>query len=42
LGGFYLIEADDLDQAVSIAARIPASETGSVELRPVWDFSQAG
>jgi hypothetical protein len=41
LGGFYLIEADDLDQAISIAARIPASETGSVELRPVWDFSQA-
>jgi hypothetical protein len=42
LGGFYLIEAEDLDQAVSIAARIPASETGSIELRPVWDFSQAG
>ena len=42
LGGFYLIEADDLDQAISIAARIPASESGSVELRPVWDFSQAG
>ncbi len=40
LGGFYLIEADDLDQAISIAARIPAAESGSVELRPVWDFSQ--
>ncbi len=39
LGGFYLVEATDLDHAVSIAARIPAAETGSVEVRPVWDFS---
>ena len=42
LGGFYLIDVEDLDQAISIAARIPASESGSVELRPVWDFTQAG
>lgn len=41
LGGFYLIEAKDLDHAVSIAARIPGAETGSVEVRPIWDFSQA-
>jgi hypothetical protein len=40
LGGFYLIEAEDLDQAIAIAAKIPAVEHGSVELRPVWDFSQ--
>jgi len=35
-GGFYLIEADDLDQATEIAARIPAARIGgSVEIRPV-------
>jgi hypothetical protein len=35
-GGFYLLEADDLDQATEIAARIPAIRLGgSVEIRPV-------
>ena len=33
--GFYLVEADDLDQATEIAARIPAVRHGSVEIRPV-------
>jgi hypothetical protein len=34
--GFYLIEADDLDQATELAARIPAARIGgSVEIRPV-------
>ena len=37
-GGFYLIEADDLDEATEIAARIPAARIGgSVEIRPVID-----
>jgi hypothetical protein len=35
LGGFYIIEAKDLDEAVGIAARLPAAKTGSVEVRPV-------
>jgi hypothetical protein len=36
LGGFYLIEADNLDEALAWAARIPAARlTGSVEVRPV-------
>jgi hypothetical protein len=35
-GGFYLLEADDLDQATEIAARIPAARLGgSIEIRPV-------
>jgi hypothetical protein len=41
LGGFYLIEAGDLDDAISVAARIPSARYGSVEVRPVVDFSQA-
>jgi hypothetical protein len=35
LGGFYLFEADDLDAAIEIAARIPGARTGAVEIRPV-------
>jgi hypothetical protein len=35
LGGFYLIEAKDLDEAVGIAARIPGAKTGCVEVRPI-------
>jgi hypothetical protein len=35
LGGFYLIEAKDLDEAIAIAARIPAAGYGCVEVRPV-------
>jgi hypothetical protein len=35
LGGYYLIEAKDLDEATKIAARIPGARTGSIEVRPV-------
>ena len=40
LGGFYLIEARDLDEALKVAAKIPSVRTGSIEVRPVVDFSQ--
>jgi hypothetical protein len=35
LGGFYLVEAKDLDEAVGIAARIPGARYGSIEVRPI-------
>jgi hypothetical protein len=35
LGGFYLIEAKDLDEATAIAARIPSARFGCVEVRPI-------
>jgi hypothetical protein len=38
LGGFYLIEASDLDQAIGIAARIPVASIGTVEIRPVMEI----
>ncbi|HKY36541.1 MAG TPA: YciI family protein [Polyangiaceae bacterium] len=38
LGGFYIIEAKDLDEAVSIAARLPSAKTGSVEVRPIMSM----
>lgn len=36
LGGFYFIEAKDLDEAVAYAARLPAARSGSVEVRPIF------
>jgi hypothetical protein len=35
LGGYYLIEAKDLDEAIGIAARIPGAKRGSIEVRPI-------
>ncbi|HKD80320.1 MAG TPA: YciI family protein [Candidatus Angelobacter sp.] len=35
LGGYFLVEAKDLDDAIAIAARIPSATTGSIEVRPV-------
>ena len=40
LGGYYLIEADDLDAAISWAARCPGAAHGIVEVRPVWEIPQ--
>ena len=39
LGGFYLIDAKDLNDAIQVAARIPSARLGSIEVRPVVDFS---
>jgi hypothetical protein len=36
LGGYYLVEAKNLDEAIAIAARIPGAKHGSIEVRPVW------
>jgi hypothetical protein len=41
LGGFYLIDARDMDEAVQLAAKIPSACTGCIEVRPVVDFSQS-
>jgi hypothetical protein len=38
LGGFYLIEARDLNEAIQVAAKIPSVRVGSIEVRPVVDF----
>jgi hypothetical protein len=42
LGGFYLIEAPDLDAALALAEQCPGIRFGSIEVRPVVDYSQAG
>jgi len=38
LGGFYMIDVPDLDTALSWAARCPAAEYGTMEVRPIWEM----
>jgi hypothetical protein len=42
LGGYYLVDCSDLDEAIGWAARIPGAQNGSVEVRPVMDYGDAG
>jgi hypothetical protein len=39
LGGFYLVEAADLDEVIGYAAMIPGARHGSIEIRPVFDYA---
>ena len=39
LGGYYLLNCKDLDEAIAWAARIPAATDGSIEIRPIMEFS---
>jgi hypothetical protein len=39
LGGYYLIEAKDLDDAIRVAARIPSAKHGSIEIRPIMNYA---
>jgi hypothetical protein len=38
LGGFYMIDARDLNEAIQVASRIPSAKTGSIEVRPIMVF----
>jgi hypothetical protein len=38
LGGYYVVEAKDLDEAIEWAAKIPGARAGSIEIRPLVDF----
>jgi len=39
LGGYYLIDANDLDEAMSIAERVPVAKVGTIEIRPVLEIT---
>ena len=41
LGGYYLIDAKNLDEATAIAAKIPGARYGCVEVRPIWAMGEA-
>jgi len=38
LGGYYLMDCKDLDEAIALAAKIPAAADGSIEIRPIMEF----
>jgi hypothetical protein len=38
LGGYYVVDCKDLDEAIEVAALIPGARTGSVEVRPIWEM----
>jgi hypothetical protein len=40
LGGYFLVEAHNLDEAIAMAERIPAARTGSIEVRPIQPLAQ--
>jgi hypothetical protein len=42
LGGYYILECDDLDEALRQAARVPLARYGSVEIRPIVDLRAGG
>jgi hypothetical protein len=41
LGGYYLLDCKNLDEAIQWAAKIPNAKDGAIEVRPIMDFSQA-
>ena len=41
-GGFYLIEATNLDEAIKWAAKIPGAQRGTIEVRPIWEIPGSG
>lgn len=41
LGGFYILDCENLDQAIEWAAKCPGARVGSIELRPVMEFDSA-
>ena len=38
MGGYYVVDCKDLDEAIEIAARIPGARIGSIEVRPIWEL----
>ena len=38
LGGYYVVDCKDLDEAIEVAARIPGARVGSIEVRPIWEM----
>jgi hypothetical protein len=38
IGGYYVVDAKDLDEAIEIAAKIPGARIGTIEVRPIWDM----
>lgn len=40
LGGYYMLDCENLDQAIAYAAKIPGAKDGCIEIRPIWEFEE--
>ena len=38
VGGYFMIDCKDLDEAIEVAAKIPGARSGSIEVRPIWEM----
>jgi hypothetical protein len=38
IGGYFIVDCKDLDEAIEIAAKIPGAAHGSIEVRPIWEM----
>ena len=38
IGGYFVVECKDLDEAIEVAAKIPGARFGTIEVRPIWDM----
>jgi hypothetical protein len=38
MGGYYMVDCKDLDEAIEVAAKIPTAGRGSIEVRPIWEL----
>ena len=38
IGGFYLVDCKDLDEAIEVASKIPGAHVGTIEVRPIWEM----
>ena len=38
IGGFYLVDCKDLDEAIEVASKIPGARDGTIEVRPIWEM----
>jgi hypothetical protein len=38
IGGYYLVDCKNLDEAIEVAAKIPGARVGSIEVRPIWEM----
>lgn len=38
LGGFFLVDCRDLDEAIEVASKLPGAQHGTIEVRPIWEM----
>ena len=38
IGGYYIVDCKDLDEAIEVASKIPGAQHGSIEVRPIWEM----